>query len=302
MISNSEDKEEHLEGKGTAPIPERDKHTHVQGDMHYGFLRPRDSGMRKIFFDKEPQITKDDPWTVRNISHLSGIKNIMSNDNKKDVVQGYFRVLEMLKHYSPVTNPSMTDRWVAFLKDHRDYLQLDKQIEALKVGSRGVARAKDRLLKNNIPLFAKLPVEDLRNAVLEAFEAKGYSNLEWSPELKKALESWVIKAYNRRISKLLLSFVLKEAKTVHFNVFSAFNQAQPNAAKNAENLEDGFQPITFSELRYINRKYGHMHPQIDIYYFNPDVVHPQIERTPELGDMPNYKARRGAEEKEMPIP
>ncbi|CAZ97224.1 hypothetical protein [Zobellia galactanivorans] len=289
--------EEQLAGS----VPNRDKTVHNKGDLHYGLHSARYQGMSQISKETnnpfhDPQNPKNnDPLTIDNLNDNSLVIDKLTDG--PDYMENYFELIEWLKTRKPRQglNHAKNEEWLKFLKDNIKYLQLDKQIAQVKSGGEDIEPTKDRLHKNGL-LKDKSSVEEIKRALIDSFDSKRGVSEKYQEHINR----WVYDAFFRRTSKLGIDYTINNGNRIHFNTASEFDKKGKSIVSHAENPEKKQrQPITDSEIRHIHRKYGHDHPQMDLYSFD-SFTEAGIERGPNIGHMKIYEDKRREQGKETP--
>lgn len=302
------------------------KTEYYSGDLYYGYSEVRYVGMQKNGEDlgneqlRLRKSTPQDPLTVDHLNLFSGVSDKIKKG--KDKVKNYFEFISYLENNTFTDQTSLPNRWLAYLKEHIDQLKLDKEIEQMRSGYLAVEPTKDRFHKN-ISTQNNNSEDGLKSAIIGAYTKKEI--LPYTPpqslvqKLQNALQGntkpnpknrhphrglineWLTTAFFRKTSKLGIDFAIKEGNVIHFNTFSSYSYSPDKSITHeAEHpVKDQKQPITHSELRKINRTYGHNHPQVDLYWFDPkewyqpsNTMNTNIQRKESMGEMKDYKAKK----------
>ncbi len=273
------------------------KEEHGVGDLHYGIHQPRVDGLNAMNVE-DPLATPtpaQDPLTVDELNRLSNVTSTFTRGNStNNFMAGYFDVIQMLttRPNPVVASPIKSERWLDFLKENIDYLKIDKQIAQIgSLNSTNAPPTKDRLNKNGATpdAIAGQTINGKRQAILAAFAART-SILPAHADYEGIIDSWVWDVFFRRTSKLGIKFTVAEGKVVHFNNDSPGNPTKGRPDTTVSNAAEtpvrGRQPITHSEMRYINRTALIDSNNVDVYRNAADVNDP---RTGDEGQMLDYQ-------------
>ncbi len=291
------------------------KNKHHQNDLYYGLSSVSLAPHIQESFGISIELIDTEAITMGRLNNRSGITSRLANldfdlsdldqrrDDKRallrsdqDSIKGYFNVLKMLKEntFNP-NSDNVYERWLAFLKQNIDYLSLDKEIRA--VSRNELEDGKDLLMKNlnDDNRFVKHS-SSTRNRIIEVlpemFKQKNMDNAEFRD--RRLINPWMRNAFFRRTSKLGIDFAIQEGKRIHFCLdLDQIDERSIGISNFSEFADKQNEPvdvsITQSELRYINRKYGFDHPQIDFFVTNSEG---QLERLEDLGKLSSYLERR----------
>lgn len=293
-------------GAGHALPVQLTKEQHAVGDLHYGVSDPRYQGAQNM--DKaDPGATPtadEDPVSVDALNAQSALTAEFTRIND-DYVYGYHNVIGMLeKRPAPSGSviPPMPMRWLDFLKQNIDYLKLDRQVQQVKANA-PAPETKDKLNKNGPSPTGTQTLDGKRSAIVEAFD--------WGSVIAAGIDSayvplvngWTWDAFFRRTSKLGIKFTVEQNKVVHFNTDAPGNLAKgrPDSRVDVDAASPARarQPITHSEMRYVNRTGLVNGPHVDAYHGAANVNAP---RTGNEGRMTGYVDNRRLAGKVDPKP
>lgn len=253
------------------PIVQRVKTNHDIGDLHYGLHQNRIDGYMNMPEEgggvKAVHPTVQNPITVDQLNADSNITHTFDRADG-DFMHGYFDVIDLLNAHAVVgAGGTKTERWLDFLKANLDYLSIAKHVAQIQTAdATAVTPTKDRLNKNGQAPAGILTNDGKRDAIVAAYAAH-----QWDPAhaaYNAMVSAWVWDVFFRRTSKLGIKFTVEENKVIHMNTYAPPRGLNPATRHDiaAANPVRARQPITHSEMRYINRSYGPNHANIDSYH------------------------------------
>lgn len=266
---------------------------HDEGDFHYGVSEPRYDGFDDMNKTSSAAATQNEanPVSVDYLNHLTGVTGTF---NIADRTAGYFATIQKLEGftYSSAQAGEKGHRWLDFLKRNKDYLDLAPLVNSIQSTATPTRHSKNKLTKNGPAPTGSLTETGKRDAIVLAYAAKATSAAP--VDYQTLVNGWISDAFFRKTSKLGIDFTMTEGKVVHFNMDSPGNLLKGRADSTVDVAATanaaGRQPITHSELRYVNRRGLIGNPNMDVYLNATEVNSP---RTPGLGAMPTYLSARG---------
>jgi Domain of unknown function (DUF4157) len=283
-------------------IIQKIKTEHDAGDLHYGMHQQRIDGhgaMPQAGLAVMPPFGTDaNPVTVDELNQLSNITNTFTaGDNDPttaDYTAGYFAVIALLTAHAIVgAGATRTERWLNFLKNNLDYLRIDKQVAQIQApGAVAAPATKDRLNKNGRAPAGLLTNDGKRDAIVASFGVQHF-DAAGHAAYRELVNQWVWDVFFRRTSKLGIKFTVEEGHVIHMNDFAPARGVLPDrqVSGDAANPQRSRQPITHSEMRYINRNLGAGHARIDMYQYNAAGA-AAFDRAGNPGLMAAYEAAR----------
>lgn len=248
---------------------QRDKNKHTAGDLYYGINSVRYNALDTLNIFNVKTGTVNDPASVDSLNKLSNITSVFSSN--RDYMSGYFNVKNKIPNLGAagIQDTIILD-WLLFVKNNWSYIDIDKKINMFKLNNNS---GDNNIKKNGINDSSKM-VGEWQKDIVSAYDNKTIQGL--TAESRNNVNAWMWYVFFRKISKLGIKFAVENKKVIHFNMNAPYEGVTyPHhtlAYKDAANTSLEKQPITHSEIRYINRNYGFNHPYIHMFYYGSAVA------------------------------